>query len=77
MNDPYKILGIEENASLTEINRAYREKARKYHPDKSDKPNDLEHFLIVQRAYNYLLSEKTLRPQPGKSREIEYECDDQ
>lgn len=33
MNDPYQILGISENASDEEVKRAYRELARKYHPD--------------------------------------------
>ena len=33
MNDPYQILGIPESASDEEVKRAYRELARKYHPD--------------------------------------------
>lgn len=33
MNDPYKILGIDPSASDEEVKRAYRELARKYHPD--------------------------------------------
>ena len=33
MNDPYQVLGISENASDEEVKRAYRELARKYHPD--------------------------------------------
>ena len=33
MNDPYQVLGISESATDEEVKRAYRELARKYHPD--------------------------------------------
>ncbi len=34
MSDPYKVLGVEPSASDDEIRNAYRDLARKYHPDK-------------------------------------------
>lgn len=33
MTDPYSVLGISKNASDEEVKRAYRELAKKYHPD--------------------------------------------
>ena len=56
MNDPYSILGVSSNASDDEVKKAYRELARKYHPDNyHDNPlADLaqEKMKEVNEAYN-------------------------
>ncbi len=53
--DFYKILGVARTASETEIQKAYRALARKYHPDLN--PNDKksqQKFKEVQHAYDVL-----------------------
>lgn len=56
MNDPYKVLGVKPDAGDDEIKRAYRELARKYHPDNyQDNPlADLaeEKMKEVNEAYD-------------------------
>ena len=61
--DYYKILGVEKTASETEIKKAYRKLAMKYHPDhsKGDKSAE-ETFKKISEAYA-VLSDKEKRKQ--------------
>ena len=56
MNDPYQVLGVNPNASDEEIKRAYRELARKYHPDnyQNNPLSDLaeEKMKEINQAYD-------------------------
>jgi DnaJ-class molecular chaperone len=47
--DPYNILNIPKNASQTEIKKAYRKLASKYHPDKG---GDEQKFKQISEAYS-------------------------
>ncbi|MBI4210744.1 MAG: molecular chaperone DnaJ [Candidatus Diapherotrites archaeon] len=52
--DYYETLGIQRNASQEEITRAYKELAKKYHPDISKERGAEEKFKEVQHAYSVL-----------------------
>ena len=52
--DYYDILGISRKASQEEIKKAYRQLARKYHPDVSKEADAAAKFKEVQEAYDVL-----------------------
>ncbi|PIQ78584.1 molecular chaperone DnaJ [Candidatus Peregrinibacteria bacterium CG11_big_fil_rev_8_21_14_0_20_46_8] len=57
--DLYKILGIERTASDSDIKRAYRKLAQKYHPDRNTgDPEAEKKFKEVNAAYEVLSDEK-------------------
>ena len=62
MNDPYKVLGVSPSATDEEVKKAYRELAKKYHPDRyADSPlADLasEKMKEVNEAYDQILDER-------------------
>jgi len=52
--DFYEVLGVQRNASAADIKKAYRQMARKYHPDVSKESNTEEKFKEVNEAYEIL-----------------------
>ena len=62
-NDYYKTLGLSPGSDKKEIQKAYRELARKYHPDMNpDDASAKSKFQEVQHAYD-VLSDDTKRSQ--------------
>ncbi|XP_038202959.1 dnaJ homolog subfamily C member 25 [Arvicola amphibius] len=68
--DCYEVLGVSRSASKAEIARAYRQLARRYHPDRyrpepgdgpGGAPPSAEAFLLVATAYETLKDEETRR----------------
>ncbi|MCI8554447.1 MAG: J domain-containing protein [Clostridiales bacterium] len=62
VNDPYQVLGISPNATDDEVKAAYREMARKYHPDNySNNPlSDLaqEKMQEINEAYDWIIRQR-------------------
>ena len=52
--DYYEVLGVERNASDSDLKKAFRSLARKYHPDKSDEEDAEDKFKEIQEAYAVL-----------------------
>ncbi len=54
--DYYRVLGIPENSSIDDIKKAYRQKARMYHPDINPAPDAKDHFILATEAYEFLIA---------------------
>lgn len=61
--DPYKVLGLTIDASSESIKKAYKSLARKWHPDKNLKHQDLAEakFKQISEAYKAIVSQSKSR----------------
>ena len=49
---PNEILGVEADATVTQVKKAYRKLSREKHPDKNpDNPDAVEEFISITKAY--------------------------
>ncbi len=71
MKDPYSVLGVGRNATDDEIKNAYRELARKYHPDNyADNPlADLagERMQEINNAYDQIMNSRRHKNSGGNT----------
>ena len=54
MSEHYTALGLKSDASLSDIKRAFRQKASQFHPDRNSDPDAPARFREVQEAYDVL-----------------------
>lgn len=60
MDNKYQILGVSEGDDIATIKKAYREAARKYHPDvNGGAAINEEIFRMITKAYAEIIDEKT------------------
>ena len=70
MDNYYNILDINKNASMSDIKKAYKKKALKYHPDKNKNSKESEKkFKEISEAYEVLSdpSKRKMYDMYGKS----------
>lgn len=72
MQDPYKVLGVDPSASDEEIKKAYRDLARKYHPDRYTSNPDMaelanEKMKEVNTAYDEICERRSRGESNGYS----------
>jgi curved DNA-binding protein CbpA len=68
--DYYEILGLDGKATSEDIKKAYRELAKKYHPDINRSSTSEELFKLISEAYE-VLSDETKRTQYDLYRKFE------
>ncbi|HLR16183.1 MAG TPA: DnaJ domain-containing protein, partial [Bacillota bacterium] len=56
--DYYEVLGVDKGASKQDIRKAYRQLARKYHPDVNKEDGAQEKFIEAKEAYEVLSDEQ-------------------
>lgn len=56
LTDYYEKLGLPVNSSIDEIKKAYRKKARLYHPDINPAPDAKDLFISATEAYEFLIA---------------------
>jgi len=63
----YDILGVQHNASKSEIKKAYHKLVMLYHPDKCTDKNSNEKFQEIQTAYEILYDDEKKKEYDGMS----------
>jgi DnaJ-class molecular chaperone len=54
VSEHYAALGLKSDATLSDIKKAFRQKASQFHPDRNSDPDAPARFREVQEAYDVL-----------------------
>jgi DnaJ-class molecular chaperone len=54
VSEHYAALGLKSDATLSDIKKAFRQKASQFHPDRNTAEDAAERFREVQEAYDVL-----------------------
>lgn len=63
MKNYHKILGVTKDSSDEEIKKAFRDLAKRYHPDVNKDANAENKFKEINEAYNHIINKKEDEPQ--------------
>jgi curved DNA-binding protein CbpA len=56
IRDYYRILGLREGCTPEDVKKAYRNKAREFHPDINHSPEAKDQFILITEAYEFLIT---------------------
>tara|TARA_R110000868_G_scaffold218576_1_gene468962 strand:- start:106781 stop:107503 length:723 start_codon:yes stop_codon:yes gene_type:complete len=69
------VLGVSPTATVTEVKKAYKKLAFKYHPDRNE-TGDSAMFAHVKEAYDLLITSVNRRPNPSKKNQNQHKQSD-
>ena len=73
MSNPFQVLGVDENATVDDIKKAYRKLAVMHHPDKTG--GDDAHFKRITQAYEEIGDEQALKRWKSRGSTLNFDDD--